>query len=67
MAKTKKSLRQRMEDKKKELANKGKGGYLMKQKEEGTMRVRILPVGSDNEFVHESNRTFRSWYSCYLS
>lgn len=53
MAKTKKSLRQRMEDKKKELANKGKGGYLMKQKEEGTMRVRILPVGLDNEFVHE--------------
>lgn len=49
----KQSLKQRMEQKKKELASKGKGGYIMKQKEEGTIRVRILPVGEDNEFVHE--------------
>lgn len=49
----KKSLAERLKNKKKELASKGGGGYIMRQKEEGTLRFRILPVGEDNDFALE--------------
>lgn len=53
MATKKKSLKQRLADQKKELANKGKGGYILRQKDEGTIRLRILPTGEDNDFCAE--------------
>lgn len=49
----KKSLAERLKTKKKELASKGGGGYIMRQKEEGTIRFRILPTGEDNDFALE--------------
>ena len=54
MAKTRKkvSLRDRLIEKKKELTKKG-GGFIMKQKEEGTIRFRILPTGEDNDIALE--------------
>ena len=50
MTTKRKSLKQRLEQKKKDLGKKGGGGYILKQKEEGTIRVRILPTGEDNDF-----------------
>lgn len=48
----KKSLRERMAEKKRRLAEKsGGGGFILRQKDEGTIRVRILPTGDD--FSHE--------------
>lgn len=49
----KKSLKQRLADQKKELSKKGSGGYILRQKDEGTIRLRILPTGEDNDFVAE--------------
>lgn len=49
---TKKSLRERILEKKKKLAERGSGGnYILRQKEEGTIRVRVLPTGDD--FTYE--------------
>ena len=53
MATKKKSLKQRLADQKKEIASKGKGGFILRQKEEGTIRLRILPTGEDNDFCAE--------------
>lgn len=53
MATKKKSLKQRLADQKKDLASKGKGGYILRQKDEGTLRLRILPTGEDNDFCSE--------------
>ena len=54
MSVKKKSLKQRLAEKKKELQkSKGGGGYILRQKEEGTIRLRVLPVGEDNDFVQE--------------
>lgn len=54
MAKKRTSLRDRLMDKKKELKNRGNGGgFIMRQKEEGTIRFRILPTGDDNDFAME--------------
>lgn len=53
MATKKKSLKQRMKEKKEELKRKSSNSSILRQKEEGTMRVRILPVGEDTEFVFE--------------
>lgn len=52
MAKAKKSLKQRLKEKKEQLKKKGNSAIL-RQKEEGTIRVRTLPVGEENEFVIE--------------
>lgn len=51
VTKTKKSLRERMLDKKKKLSERGGGGFILRQKDEGTIRVRILPTGDD--FSHD--------------
>lgn len=53
MAKKKKSLKQRMKEKKEELNKKGGNFNILRQKDEGTIRVRVLPTGEDNEFVAE--------------
>lgn len=53
MAKAKKSLKQRMKEKKEELKRKGNSSNILRIKEEGTIRVRVLPTGEDNEFVKE--------------
>lgn len=47
------SLKERMRAKKEELKKKGQSGLIIRQKEEGTLRVRILPTGEDNDFVQE--------------
>lgn len=45
---TKKSLRERLLEKKKKLSERGSGGnFILRQREEGTIRVRILPTGDD--------------------
>lgn len=49
----KKNLRERMLDKKEELKKKKNSGFILRQKEEGTIRFRVLPVGEDNDFVKE--------------
>lgn len=48
----KKDLRDRLAKKKKELAERGNKGNIHFLKE-GTIRVRVLPVGVENEFVQE--------------
>ena len=58
MATKKKSLKQRLADQKKDLASKGKGGYILRQKDEGTLRLRILPTGDDNDFCAEITSFF---------
>ena len=55
MAKTKeksvkKSLKQRLLDRKNKISTGGGGGFILKLKEEKTYRIRILPVGDDKEF-----------------
>ena len=55
MSKSKQSLKERLAEKKKELAKKGQGGgFILKQKEEGTMRLRLLPTGEDNDIAFEA-------------
>lgn len=49
----KKGLKQRMRDKKEELKKKAQSGFIIRQKEEGTIRIRILPTGDDNDFMKE--------------
>lgn len=51
-SKTKLSLKERMKKKREELGSKGKKGNTLAIKE-GTTRVRILPVGEDNDFIKE--------------
>lgn len=46
----KKSLRDRLIAKKEEIKNRSQRSNIIRQKEEGTMRIRILPVGEGNEF-----------------
>lgn len=58
MTTRKKTLKQRLADQKKELASKGKGGYILRQKDEGTIRLRILPTGEDNDFCSEITSFF---------
>ncbi len=53
-ATTKKSLKQRLKEKKEELKKKGQRSIIFRQKDEGTLRVRILPVEGENEFVQEA-------------
>lgn len=48
----KESLKERLKKKKKELKERSQGGNIIYQKE-GTMRVRLLPTGEDNDFVYE--------------
>lgn len=48
----KESLKERLKKKKKELKERSQGGNIIYQKE-GTMRVRLLPTGEDNDFVME--------------
>lgn len=50
MAKKAKSLKERLKERKDNLAKGGGGNYILKLKEEKTYRIRILPVGDDNEF-----------------
>ena len=48
------SLKERMLAKKAELAKKGSGGgYILRQKEEGTIRMRIMNCGEENDFAYE--------------
>lgn len=47
----KKSLKDRLADKKKELASRGSGNSKLIFLKEGTLRCRILPVGEDNDFI----------------
>lgn len=50
----KKNLKQRMLEKKQELKKKSSGGgFILRQKEEGTVRMRIMDCGEDNEFAYE--------------
>lgn len=49
--KTKSSLKQRLAEKRKDLSKKGKGNILFLK--EGTVRVRILPVGEEKDFAME--------------
>lgn len=49
----KKSMKQRLKEKREELKRKSSGSSIIRQKDEGTMRVRILPTGEDNDFVQE--------------
>lgn len=50
----KKTLKQRMLEKKTELKKKASGGgFILRQKEEGTLRMRIMNCGEDNEFAFE--------------
>lgn len=49
----KNDLKQRLREKKEALKKRGAGGMIIRQKEEGTIRVRILPTGDDNDFVKE--------------
>lgn len=51
--KSKKSLAERLKAKKSEIKSKSQRSNIIRQKEEGTMRVRVLPVGEDKEFVIE--------------
>lgn len=51
--KVKKSLAERLRAKKSEIKSKSQRSNIIRQKEEGTMRVRVLPVGDENEFVME--------------
>jgi hypothetical protein len=51
--KKKKNLRERMLEKKANLKKKNSGGFILKQKEEGTIRVRLLPVGDENDIASE--------------
>lgn len=55
MAKKKKSLREKMKEKKKELESRGNSNQFVEYlKEEGTYRVRLLPpVDDDAEFIQE--------------
>ncbi len=49
-----KTLKQRMLEKKTELKKKASGGgFILRQKEEGTIRMRIMNCGADNEFAFE--------------
>lgn len=56
--KKKKSLKERLKAKKEELKRKSQGGKILRQKDEGTMRVRILPVGDENDFAVETTEFF---------
>lgn len=47
-----------MADQKAALAKRGSGGYILRQKEEGTIRIRVLPTGEDNDFVAEVTSFF---------
>lgn len=49
---TKKSLKDRLKKKKQELKERSSGGNVIFQKE-GSLRVRLLPTGEDNDFVME--------------
>ena len=49
----KKSLRDRLADQKKKLSSGKSGGFIMRQKDEGTIRFRILPTGEENDFAME--------------
>ena len=46
----KKSLKQRLLDRKNKISTGGGGSFILKLKEEKTYRIRILPVGEDKEF-----------------
>lgn len=48
----KKSLKERLKKKKQELKDRTSGGNIIFQKE-GSLRVRLLPTGEDNDFVSE--------------
>jgi len=50
---TGKSLKQRLKEQKEELKRRGSGSNIFRQKDEGTLRVRILPVGEGNDFAKE--------------
>lgn len=54
----KKSLKDRLKAKREELKRKSQGGKILRQKEEGTLRVRVLPVGEDNDFAIETTEFF---------
>ena len=59
MAKVKKSsLRDRLAKKKKELKERGSKNQKIIFQKEGTLRVRILPTGEDNEFVYEATQFY---------
>ena len=47
---TKKSLKQRLAERKAKITSGGGTGFILKLKEEKTYRIRILPVGEDKEF-----------------
>lgn len=49
----KQSLKARMAEKKKKLAEKGSGSSKMIFLKEGTLRARILPVGEDKDFIYD--------------
>lgn len=49
----KKSLKQRLQEKKAELKNRNSRSNIFKQKDEGTLRVRVLYPGDGEEFVRE--------------
>lgn len=51
--KTKKTLAERLRAKKSEIKSKSQRSNIIRQKEEGTMRVRVLPVGEEKDFVME--------------
>ena len=55
--KSKMSLRDRLASKKEELKKKGQNGNVLFLKE-GTIRVRVLPTGEDNDFVMEVNTVY---------
>jgi len=52
-SKTGKTLKQRLKEQKEELKRRSSGSNIFRQKDEGTLRVRILPVGEGNDFARE--------------
>jgi len=52
-SKTGKTLKQRLRERKEELKKRGQGSNIIRQREEGTLRVRILPVNEGEEFARE--------------
>lgn len=58
MAKSKQSLKERMAKKKEQLKSRGNGKSGVIFIKEGTLRVRVLPTGDENDFVFEATQFY---------
>lgn len=65
MATAKKSLKQRLKERKKELQKKGSRGLIVRQSDEGTIRLRILPIVGEGEFCAEMTTFWLGDKLCY--